>query len=210
MNSEAAHPAGNTSSYILFISSARVCPSLSTFDSQLFQSTEEISLTSRCHTSGSTATPSLPLPSSPCPPHVLPAQLLLSPHPAPFPRHFHLPWWSQATGPTWWAQSTCWSIGQVFWVSEAKMSTSASLFQLRYRNDSMLSILAEPPETGSIYRRQIENEHDFQPRRYSQPLIMKTACTCNLSLQSMEMVTCQNIYIIFYESEPDCFSSCYG
>lgn len=39
------------------------------------------------------------------------------------------------------------------------------LFQLRYRNDSMLSILAEPPETGSLYRREKENEHDFQPRR---------------------------------------------
>ncbi|KAG7239442.1 hypothetical protein INR49_028913 [Caranx melampygus] len=35
---------------------------------------------------------------------------------------------------------------------------------LRYRNDSMLSILAEPPETGSLYRREREKEHDFQPR----------------------------------------------
>ncbi|XP_023251540.1 caspase recruitment domain-containing protein 11 isoform X2 [Seriola lalandi dorsalis] len=35
---------------------------------------------------------------------------------------------------------------------------------LRYRNDSILSTLPEPPETGSLYRREKEKEHDFQPR----------------------------------------------
>ncbi|GAA6226018.1 caspase recruitment domain-containing protein 11 [Lates japonicus] len=35
---------------------------------------------------------------------------------------------------------------------------------LRYRNDSILSTLPEPPETGSLYRREREKEHDFQPR----------------------------------------------
>ncbi|XP_040918614.1 caspase recruitment domain-containing protein 11 isoform X2 [Toxotes jaculatrix] len=35
---------------------------------------------------------------------------------------------------------------------------------LRYRNDSILSTLPEPPETGSLYRREREKEHDFHPR----------------------------------------------
>ncbi|XP_022612732.1 caspase recruitment domain-containing protein 11 [Seriola dumerili] len=35
---------------------------------------------------------------------------------------------------------------------------------LRYRNDSILSTLPEPPETGSLYRREKEKEHDFHPR----------------------------------------------
>ncbi|XP_029363806.1 caspase recruitment domain-containing protein 11 isoform X2 [Echeneis naucrates] len=35
---------------------------------------------------------------------------------------------------------------------------------LRYRHDSILSILPEPPESGSLYRREREKEHDFQPR----------------------------------------------
>ncbi|XP_062263676.1 caspase recruitment domain-containing protein 11 isoform X3 [Platichthys flesus] len=35
---------------------------------------------------------------------------------------------------------------------------------LRYRNDSILSTLPEPPETGSLYRREREKEHDFQPQ----------------------------------------------
>ncbi|XP_058509537.1 caspase recruitment domain-containing protein 11 isoform X1 [Solea solea] len=35
---------------------------------------------------------------------------------------------------------------------------------LRLRNDSILSILPEPPETGSLYRREREKENDFHPR----------------------------------------------
>ncbi|XP_034047240.1 caspase recruitment domain-containing protein 11 [Thalassophryne amazonica] len=34
---------------------------------------------------------------------------------------------------------------------------------LRCRNDSILSILPEPPEIGSLYRREREKEHDFHP-----------------------------------------------
>ncbi|XP_059204202.1 caspase recruitment domain-containing protein 11 [Centropristis striata] len=40
---------------------------------------------------------------------------------------------------------------------------------LRYRNDSILSTLPEPPEKASLYRREREKEHDFHPRRWSQP-----------------------------------------
>ncbi|KAI3360095.1 hypothetical protein L3Q82_014408 [Scortum barcoo] len=35
---------------------------------------------------------------------------------------------------------------------------------LRYRNDSILSTLPEPPEKASLYRREREKEHDYQPR----------------------------------------------
>ncbi|XP_072225262.1 caspase recruitment domain-containing protein 11 [Leuresthes tenuis] len=35
---------------------------------------------------------------------------------------------------------------------------------LRYRNDSILSILPEPPEKASLYRREKEKEYDFHPR----------------------------------------------
>uniref|UniRef100_A0A665TZ37 Caspase recruitment domain family, member 11 n=1 Tax=Echeneis naucrates TaxID=173247 RepID=A0A665TZ37_ECHNA len=45
-------------------------------------------------------------------------------------------------------------------------NVSFCLRQLRYRHDSILSILPEPPESGSLYRREREKEHDFQPRRY--------------------------------------------
>ncbi|XP_069005724.1 caspase recruitment domain-containing protein 11 isoform X3 [Embiotoca jacksoni] len=38
---------------------------------------------------------------------------------------------------------------------------------LRYRNDSIQSILPEPPEKRSLYRRERENENDFQPRSLS-------------------------------------------
>ncbi|XP_061568036.1 caspase recruitment domain-containing protein 11 isoform X2 [Cololabis saira] len=38
---------------------------------------------------------------------------------------------------------------------------------LRNRNDSILSILPEPPEKASLYRREREKEHDFQPRSLS-------------------------------------------
>ncbi|MEQ2261598.1 hypothetical protein XENORESO_012625, partial [Xenotaenia resolanae] len=38
---------------------------------------------------------------------------------------------------------------------------------LRYRNDSIQSIVAEPPEKASLYRREREKEHDFQPRSLS-------------------------------------------
>nr|XP_020476928.1 caspase recruitment domain-containing protein 11 [Monopterus albus] len=38
---------------------------------------------------------------------------------------------------------------------------------LRYRNDSILSILPEPPEKASLYRREREREHDFHPRSLS-------------------------------------------
>lgn len=41
-------------------------------------------------------------------------------------------------------------------------------YLLRYRNDSILSTLPEPPEKASLYRREREKEHDFCPRRYSQ------------------------------------------
>ncbi|XP_010750435.1 caspase recruitment domain-containing protein 11 [Larimichthys crocea] len=38
---------------------------------------------------------------------------------------------------------------------------------LRNRNDSILSILPEPPEKASLYRREREKEHDFHPRSLS-------------------------------------------
>uniref|UniRef100_A0A146YQB4 Caspase recruitment domain family member 11 n=1 Tax=Fundulus heteroclitus TaxID=8078 RepID=A0A146YQB4_FUNHE len=38
---------------------------------------------------------------------------------------------------------------------------------LRFRNGSILSIVPEPPEKASLYRRERENEHDFQPRSLS-------------------------------------------
>ncbi|KAM8723708.1 caspase recruitment domain-containing protein 11 isoform 1-T1 [Acanthopagrus schlegelii] len=38
---------------------------------------------------------------------------------------------------------------------------------LRYRNDSILSTLPEPPEQASLYRREREKEHDFHPRSLS-------------------------------------------
>ncbi|KAM7386509.1 hypothetical protein PAMA_009221 [Pampus argenteus] len=38
---------------------------------------------------------------------------------------------------------------------------------LRYRNDSILSTLPEPPEKASLYRREREKEHDFKPRSLS-------------------------------------------
>ncbi|XP_028456431.1 caspase recruitment domain-containing protein 11 [Perca flavescens] len=38
---------------------------------------------------------------------------------------------------------------------------------LRYRNDSILSTLPEPPEKASLYRREREKEHDFHPRSLS-------------------------------------------
>uniref|UniRef100_A0A669ECJ4 Caspase recruitment domain family member 11 n=1 Tax=Oreochromis niloticus TaxID=8128 RepID=A0A669ECJ4_ORENI len=42
--------------------------------------------------------------------------------------------------------------------------TPTSPFQLRCRNDSILSTLPEPPEKASLYRREREKEHDFYPR----------------------------------------------
>uniref|UniRef100_A0A8C4GID2 Caspase recruitment domain-containing protein 11 n=1 Tax=Dicentrarchus labrax TaxID=13489 RepID=A0A8C4GID2_DICLA len=44
--------------------------------------------------------------------------------------------------------------------------TSWTLWQrpLRYRNDSILSTLPEPPEKASLYRREREKEHDFNPQ----------------------------------------------
>lgn len=39
--------------------------------------------------------------------------------------------------------------------------------QLRFRNDSIMSIVPEPPEKASLYRRQREKENDFPLRRYS-------------------------------------------
>ncbi|XP_042360139.1 caspase recruitment domain-containing protein 11 isoform X2 [Plectropomus leopardus] len=38
---------------------------------------------------------------------------------------------------------------------------------LRYRGDSILSTLPEPPEKASLYRREREKEHDFRPRSHS-------------------------------------------
>ncbi|XP_028267172.1 caspase recruitment domain-containing protein 11 isoform X2 [Parambassis ranga] len=38
---------------------------------------------------------------------------------------------------------------------------------LRFRNDSILSTLPEPPEKASLYRREREKEHDFHPRSLS-------------------------------------------
>ncbi|XP_061604217.1 caspase recruitment domain-containing protein 11 isoform X1 [Phyllopteryx taeniolatus] len=38
---------------------------------------------------------------------------------------------------------------------------------LRYRNDSIQSMQPEPPEKASLYRRERENENDFQPRSLS-------------------------------------------
>uniref|UniRef100_A0A7N6A248 Caspase recruitment domain family, member 11 n=1 Tax=Anabas testudineus TaxID=64144 RepID=A0A7N6A248_ANATE len=45
--------------------------------------------------------------------------------------------------------------------------SSESLMKLRYRNDSILSTLPEPPEKASLYRREREKEHDFHPRSFS-------------------------------------------
>ncbi|XP_077396274.1 caspase recruitment domain-containing protein 11 isoform X2 [Festucalex cinctus] len=38
---------------------------------------------------------------------------------------------------------------------------------MRYRNDSIQSTQPEPPEKASLYRRERENENDFQPRSFS-------------------------------------------
>ncbi|XP_043956646.1 caspase recruitment domain-containing protein 11 isoform X6 [Gambusia affinis] len=38
---------------------------------------------------------------------------------------------------------------------------------LRFRNDSIMSIVPEPPEKASLYRREREKENDFPLRRYS-------------------------------------------
>ncbi|XP_026180050.1 caspase recruitment domain-containing protein 11 isoform X2 [Mastacembelus armatus] len=38
---------------------------------------------------------------------------------------------------------------------------------IRFRNDSILSTLPEPPEKASLYRREREKEHDFYPRSLS-------------------------------------------
>lgn len=38
---------------------------------------------------------------------------------------------------------------------------------LRYRNDSIMSIVPEPPEKASLYRREREKDNDFQPRSLS-------------------------------------------
>ncbi|KAF0032457.1 hypothetical protein F2P81_014747 [Scophthalmus maximus] len=45
-----------------------------------------------------------------------------------------------------------------------RVSKDIVLDQFRYRNDSLLSTLPEPPETGSLYRREMEKDHDFHPR----------------------------------------------
>uniref|UniRef100_A0A8C7XMG7 Caspase recruitment domain family, member 11 n=1 Tax=Oryzias sinensis TaxID=183150 RepID=A0A8C7XMG7_9TELE len=45
-----------------------------------------------------------------------------------------------------------------------RMSKDIPLDQLRNRNDSMMSIVAEPPEKASLCRREREKEHDFYPR----------------------------------------------
>ncbi|XP_037545383.1 caspase recruitment domain-containing protein 11 [Nematolebias whitei] len=42
-----------------------------------------------------------------------------------------------------------------------------NIFQLRCRNDSILSIVPEPPEKASLYRREREKEEDFHPRSLS-------------------------------------------
>ncbi|CAJ1076931.1 caspase recruitment domain-containing protein 11 [Xyrichtys novacula] len=39
----------------------------------------------------------------------------------------------------------------------------------RFRNDSILSTLPEPPDKSSLYRREREKENDFHPRRLSTP-----------------------------------------
>ncbi|XP_062341391.1 caspase recruitment domain-containing protein 11 isoform X3 [Osmerus eperlanus] len=46
-------------------------------------------------------------------------------------------------------------------------SPSSLPAMLRYRNDSMMSIVAEPPGTASMVRRTREEEHDFRPRSFS-------------------------------------------
>uniref|UniRef100_A0A8D3CX57 Caspase recruitment domain-containing protein 11 n=1 Tax=Scophthalmus maximus TaxID=52904 RepID=A0A8D3CX57_SCOMX len=43
--------------------------------------------------------------------------------------------------------------------------------QFRYRNDSLLSTLPEPPETGSLYRREMEKDHDFHPLQRGPPSV---------------------------------------
>ncbi|XP_044188227.1 caspase recruitment domain-containing protein 11 isoform X1 [Thunnus albacares] len=49
----------------------------------------------------------------------------------------------------------------------SRMEQSTRPNMLRYRNDSILSTLPEPPEKASLYRREREKEHDFQPRSLS-------------------------------------------
>ncbi|XP_008283939.1 caspase recruitment domain-containing protein 11 [Stegastes partitus] len=44
---------------------------------------------------------------------------------------------------------------------------SSRPIMLRCRNDSILSTAPEPPEKASLYRREREKEHDFQPRSLS-------------------------------------------
>ncbi|XP_070703847.1 caspase recruitment domain-containing protein 11 isoform X2 [Pempheris klunzingeri] len=44
------------------------------------------------------------------------------------------------------------------------MEQSSRPSMLRFRNDSILSILPEPPEKASLYRREREKEYDFHPR----------------------------------------------
>ncbi|XP_041863384.1 caspase recruitment domain-containing protein 11 [Melanotaenia boesemani] len=95
--------------------------------------------TANCHGNGN----SLPPSPSPSP----------SPSPLPFPMS---PTYPPALAP------------------QLSSSTSPLLFHtaeqtrpnmLRYRNDSMMSIVAEPPEKASLYRREKETENDFNPRR---------------------------------------------
>ncbi|XP_071402218.1 caspase recruitment domain-containing protein 11 isoform X1 [Centroberyx affinis] len=50
-------------------------------------------------------------------------------------------------------------------VTAVELSNRANM--LRCRNDSILSTLPEPPEKASLYRREREKEHDFQPRSLS-------------------------------------------
>ncbi|XP_028310305.1 LOW QUALITY PROTEIN: caspase recruitment domain-containing protein 11 [Gouania willdenowi] len=44
------------------------------------------------------------------------------------------------------------------------LELSARTNMLRYRKNSILSMVPEPPEKASLYRREKENENDFQPR----------------------------------------------
>ncbi|XP_046893462.1 caspase recruitment domain-containing protein 11 isoform X2 [Hypomesus transpacificus] len=46
-------------------------------------------------------------------------------------------------------------------------SPSSLPAMLRYRNDSIMSIVAEPPGTASLVRRTREGENDFRPRSFS-------------------------------------------
>uniref|UniRef100_A0A7N8WUL8 Caspase recruitment domain family, member 11 n=1 Tax=Mastacembelus armatus TaxID=205130 RepID=A0A7N8WUL8_9TELE len=55
-------------------------------------------------------------------------------------------------------------------VSHSLLTHSPHIMQ-RFRNDSILSTLPEPPEKASLYRREREKEHDFYPLQRGPPSV---------------------------------------